>query len=85
MLIYKTDKNLLIQNECIYQLEKLWIPYFHDLFLIGRYDYITENKEANTKLVTFMVNDEDRKHFPELKDTEKVKIYLVDNRVEQIY
>ena len=83
MAIYKTDKNLVIE-EGDYQNERLWIPYFHDLYLTGKYDSLMENNKENTKIVTFEVNEEDLKHFPELKNRKKIKLYLTNGKVEEI-
>lgn len=82
--IYKFDKDLKIQDKGPYYQEKLWVPFFHEMYLDGKYDRVTHNKKKNTAMVTFNVDDEILKHFPELKNRQSVRIYIVNNVVEEM-
>ena len=53
--------------------ESIWAPYFWDLYLDGGYD----NDDGET--VNFVINDEDRKAFPALKEYTKYSFRVSDD------
>lgn len=70
---YKIE-NGIIKNPGKFESEPIWTPYFYDLFSKGWTDDDIENN-----IVSFNLNKDDFKEFPELKGYKQVSLWFDDN------
>jgi hypothetical protein len=70
---YKVDAQGIILSPGKFENEPLYVPYFWDAYLNGMAD------EDDGMVLTFLVNDEDRAEFPELKDIKVVTLAQTDD------
>jgi hypothetical protein len=70
---YKVDAQGTILSPGQFENEPLYVPYFWDAYLNGMAD------DDDGTVLTFLVNDEDRAEFPELKDVKVVTLAQTDD------
>lgn len=70
---YAVDTHGLICDPGKFEGEALYVPYFWDVYLNGFAD------DDDGKTLTFNVDDDDRKQFPELSNVHHIELWEDDN------